>query len=227
MTEAMGQLRALTDVLHPVTFKVLTAMYGEEKITGIESTTPIQMDSAVRVSVEQGALIHSLARHVGAKRSLEIGFAYGFSTVWILDALRTQDRSQHIAIDPFEKTGWHGIGLAQVEKLSFDKRFEWIEDYSIHTLSDFIRKREKFDFIYIDGNHRFDDVLVDFYLSDQVLQVGGLIILDDMWMESIRRVASFIFRNRAYKRGRTMVPNVSIFRKLRDDDRDWRHYVKF
>lgn len=25
-----------------------------------------------------------------------------------------------MAIDPFEKTGWHGIGLAQVEKLAFE-----------------------------------------------------------------------------------------------------------
>jgi predicted O-methyltransferase YrrM len=225
--EEAGKLQKLAHTLHPTTLQVLQSMYTEDKLQGTESATPLVIDRAVRVSVEQGALLHRLLRRLGAKRCLEIGFAYGFSTVWILDALRLQDGSEHIAVDPFEKTGWHGIGLAQVERLSFGKRFKWVSDYSIHVLSDLIRNKERFDFIYIDGNHRFDDVLVDFYLSDQVLRAGGLIVLDDMWMNSVKRVASFVFHNRAYELGGTKVPNVSVFQKLRDDDREWTHYVNF
>jgi predicted O-methyltransferase YrrM len=227
MTEDARKLKRVAHVLHPKTFQVLEAMYTEDKLPGTESDKPVPIDRAVRVSVEQGALLHRLLRRIGAKRSLEIGFAYGFSTVWILDALRAQDSSEHIAIDPFEKTGWHGVGLAHVEQLSFDKHFRWVPEYSIHALSDFIRNREKFDAVYIDGNHRFDDVLVDFYLSDQVLRVGGFVVLDDMWMDSVKRAASFIFRNRAYEVGGTQVPNVSVFQKLREDDREWTHYVNF
>jgi predicted O-methyltransferase YrrM len=74
-----------------------------------------------------------------------------------------------------------------------------VEDYSIHALSDLIRDQAEFDFIYIDGNHRFDDVIVDFYLSDQVLRPGGLMALDDLWMQSIRTAANFIVNNRAYR----------------------------
>ena len=82
---------------------------------------------------------------------------------------------------------------------STSKRFTLIEDYSIHVLSDFIRAGKSFDFIFIDGNHRFDDVLVDFYLADQVLEVGGLMVLDDTWMASIRTVLAFVLANRAYE----------------------------
>jgi hypothetical protein len=48
-----------------------------------------------------------------------------------------------------------------------------------------------------------------------------------MWMNSVKRVASFVFHNRAYELGGTKVPNVSVFQKLRDDDREWTHYVNF
>jgi predicted O-methyltransferase YrrM len=143
--------------------------------------------------------MHDLMREHSVKQSLEVGMAYGFSTVWMLDALRSQADSLHIAIDPFQKTGWHGIGLAQVARLGFKYNFQWVEDYSIHALSNLIFKQEKYDFIYIDGNHRFDDVLVDFYLSDQILNCGGLIVFDDTRMQSVQTVVNFVITNRAYE----------------------------
>ena len=163
-----------------------------------------------------------------ASRSLEVGFAYGFSTLWMLDALRKhREAAVHVAIDPFEKSLWHGIGLNQVDKIRFEGKFKWIQDFSIHALSDLIRQGEKFDFIYIDGNHRFDDVIVDFYLCDQLARPGTLIVLDDMWMPSIRAASSFIIENRSYKVELQPVRNILALRKLRDDDRDWRHFKTF
>jgi hypothetical protein len=114
-----------------------------------------------------------------------------------------------------------------VKRLGFDFDFHWIDDLSIHALSDFIRRGERFDFIYIDGAHRFDDVLVDFYLSDQALKVGGHIAFDDMWMGSIKTVANFIRRNRAYKEISDPGANMMILRKEREDNRDWEHFTAF
>jgi hypothetical protein len=57
---------------------------------------------------------------------LEIGFFYGFSTVWILDALSAQRDNLHVAIDPFEKGGG-GVGLYQIGRLPYVTKFEWIE----------------------------------------------------------------------------------------------------
>jgi len=161
------------------------------------------------------------------ERSLEIGFAYGFSTVWMLDALRSRSNSLHISIDPFEKSQWGGIGLYQVQRLASETRFNWKNDLSIHALSDLIRETAKVDFIFIDGNHRFDDVIVDFYLSDQILKPGGLIVFDDTWMHSIQTAVSFILNNRDYEPVPQSVGNMTVIKKKRNDDRDWTHFNNF
>jgi predicted O-methyltransferase YrrM len=210
--------------LHPTTRDVLEDMYERKTLCGTESTEPIPIDGLTLISRQQGAAIHNFIRSHSIKKSVEIGFACGFSTVWILDAMQSQP---HVAIDPFEKTDWHGIGLAQVKRLGFDYNFRWIEDYSIHALSDMIRQKERFDFIYIDGNHKFDDVLVDFYLSDQVLRCGGFVALDDMWMRSVRTVVSFIQSNRAYVPTSQPHRNMMILQKQHNDNRDWTHFNPF
>ncbi len=133
----------------------------------------------------------------------------------------------HLAIDPFEVSLWHGIGLVQAARVRTAAKFTWLPGYSVHALSRLIRTRESFDFIYIDGNHRFDDVLVDFYLSDQITRVGGYVIFDDSWMDSIAAVCRFIARNRAYQALPQEAEGFRVFRKLRHDDRDWRHFVPF
>ena len=169
---------------------ILTEMYSAPKFQG----TPMAQSRSIgspRIDEEGGAELNRLIRENGVKHSLEIGLAYGFSTIWIMDALAPD--GEHIALDPFQASLWHGVGATQARRLS-SKRFTLIEDYSIHVLSDFIRVGKSFDFIFIDGNHRFDDVLVDFYLADQVLEVGGLMVLDDTWMASIRTVLALCWQ---------------------------------
>ena len=224
----IDQIGSSSPDIHHTTVAVLDYMYHSDKLTGTESDQPMCIDKSTRISVRQGATINSLMRAHSVKRSLEIGLGYGFSTVWMLDALRSQKDSLHIAIDPFEQSSWHGIGLVQVKRLGLEeRRFQWVEDYSIHALSDLIRNQAQFDFIYIDGNHRFDDVVVDFYLSDQVLRPGGLIALDDLWMQSIRTAANFIITNRAYKLVLQPVDNMMVLKKEHGDNRDWLHFKSF
>ena len=202
-------------------------MYGRGELRGTESDKPIAIDKITKISIEQGAMLNKLMRDHSVERSLEIGLAYGFSTVWMLDALCSLKEAEHIAIDPFQKKHWHGIGLAQAARLEFAGRFEWLPDYSIHALSDLIRKKQRFDFIYIDGNHRFDDVIVDFYLADQIMRPGGLIVLDDMEMNSVRIAANFIINNRAYELVEQSIRNIAVLKKKHDDDRNWKHFVSF
>lgn len=70
-------------------------------------------------------------------------------------------------------------------------------------------------------------MLVDFYLADQLLCVDGIMALDDSWMASIRTVANFVVANRAYQRVEHSGEGMTAFRKLGDDDRDWRHFRPF
>lgn len=206
--------------------ETLSEMYGSNALMGTESETPISLaGKPASISIEQGAALNSVIRAEGIKSSLEIGFAYGFSTIWILDALRLP-ASRHIAVDPFEKTYWNGVGLFQVDKLGPKAKFEWKNDLSIHVLSDMIRTKETVDFIFIDGNHRFDDVLVDFYLADQVIHPGGIIAFDDLWMPSIQTVTNFVLSNRAYRIVAQPV-NIMMLQKEANDTRHWDHFVTF
>jgi len=201
---------------------ILDEMYSAPQLQGANGL--VEIDPVTRIDRTKGSELNRLVRENETKDSLEIGLAYGFSTIWIMDALAAD--GHHIALDPFQLSLWKGVGQAQAQRLP-GKRFEFLEEYSIHALSDFIRADKRFDFIFIDGNHRFDDVLVDFYLSDQALKVGGLMVLDDMWMASIRTVAAFVVANRAYQVVRQASPGILALRKMKDDDRNWRHFRPF
>lgn len=127
------------------------------------------------------------------RRSLEIGFASGESTLKILECLPKD--GLHIAIDPHEQTAWKSEGLKRVGD---DRRFRFIDARSDEALPR-LRNEERFDYIYIDSNHRFDDVLVDFYLSDRILSPAGIMHFDDSNIPSVRKVLKFILNNRKYK----------------------------
>jgi hypothetical protein len=66
-------------------------------------------------------------------------------------------------------------------------------------LSRLTEERATIDFAFIDGQHTFDYVLVDFFLIDKLLRPGGIVILDDLSYPSIRSVCRYILTNLRYK----------------------------
>ena len=209
-------------MLSPEAEAILSEMYSAPTLEGANG--PVEINAITRVDKVKGSELNRLVRENGVRNSLEVGLAYGFSTIWIMDGL--PDEGRHTAIDPFQHSGWGGVGVTQAKRLP-RKQFQFLEDYSIHALSDFIRAGDRFDFIFIDGNHRFDDVLVDFYLADQLLKVGGVMALDDTWMASIRTVLSFVLSNRAYQLLPQRSDRMVALRKQKDDDRHWRSFSPF
>jgi predicted O-methyltransferase YrrM len=53
----------------------------------------------------------------------------------------------------------------------------------------------QFDFAFIDGDHRFDGAFLDLYYMTRLVRPGGLIVLDDLWMPSIRMAVSYGEKN--------------------------------
>jgi predicted O-methyltransferase YrrM len=105
--------------------------------------------------------------------SLEIGMAYGFSTLFLLAALAKNASGTHTAIDPFQSSLWHGVGIEKVRQVNGAEKFRLIEDFGTNVAADLARRKTRFDFIFIDGNHRYDDVMVDFTLFAPMLNKGG------------------------------------------------------
>lgn len=211
---------------------MLLSMYNSKPQVGIDGNL-YSIDDTTRVSIEEGFLLNELCQKVRKKNILEVGFGYGFSSIFILSAIIDEPTWTHTAIDPYQYTDWKGIGFASVLHIlnyrnADVQSFKLISSCSDIALSSLQSLGKKFDLIFIDGYHRFDDVLVDFYLSTKICNIGGYVVLHDLWLDSIKAVASFINSNRLdFKEIITECKNVCVFQKIKEDQRDWRHYVGF
>jgi len=206
---------------------VLCSMYqGEPQLGADGGFHPL--DTATRISPLQGMWIYNLIRDAKPENTLEIGLAYGFSTVYFLAAIHANGIGHHLALDPFQDT-WKGIGLMREKVLQLPLGlFSFRAEDSIQGLTRLAREKRRFGVIFIDGSHRFDDVLIDFSLASLICDVKGYIILDDLWMPSIQRVASFIRSNRSdFNEIATPINNIDVFRKVGEDKREWTHFVAF
>ena len=59
------------------------------------------------------------------------------------------------------------------EKITFFK------DYSVNILKRLINENKKFDFVYVDGDHRSHIVIQDLIFSYNLLNENGIILIDD------------------------------------------------
>lgn len=205
----------------------LESMLKSENQLGSDGV-PHEIDRRTRVSFSRGSVLAAIHNSMRPSLSIEIGLAYGFSALFILDSMFENNYGKHVAIDPYEVTDYHGIGLKSIHDLKFDDRFEWQEAMSIDALSTMRRRGVRAQYIYIDGHHTFDAALIDFCCSDKILDTGGVIILDDVWMPSIKTVVSFIKNNfRHYERVEVDCRRICCLKKTGEVFRPWDHFVSF
>jgi predicted O-methyltransferase YrrM len=151
------------------------------------------------IPYESGSLLYELISQKRPERTLEVGMAYGLSTLFICQALKNNGRGRHTAIDPFQDSRWKSIGLLNVERAGLGDIFSFHQLPSYEALPKLHFSREKLDFAFIDGMHLFDFILLDFFYIDRLINIGGHIVFDDIWMPSTRKALSFILRNRSYR----------------------------
>ena len=187
------------------------------------------IDSMTGVTTADGMYLYNLARQVKPRKTLEIGLAEGFSMLYMLAALEENGQGTHVAVDPFETSYWHGLALQKVREAGMSRRFRYMEDYSIFALPALKQKRESFDIVFVDGDHKFDSAFIDFALSDAVCANNCYILLHDIWMPSIAKVAQFIEFNRPDYARRPVPEGVNIvaFQKVGPDKRTWTDFVNF
>ncbi|HTT74735.1 MAG TPA: class I SAM-dependent methyltransferase [Candidatus Binataceae bacterium] len=152
------------------------------------------------VTAERGKFIGDLCRTEHAARALEIGMAWGLSTLFILAALAENGAGPgaHAVTDPFQFSRWHGAGLRTIRELGADAMIEFHEQRSELLLPELIKADRRFDFILIDGDHRFDGVFVDFVLVNRLLKPGGLVIFDDAWFDPVYLTCCYAETNCGY-----------------------------
>ena len=143
-----------------------------------------------------------LPKYTEEKKMLEIGSFEGKSTIWFLENILKNEKSTITCVDPWtsysqnedsfntyntietewdftnhRKTFMHNIYQSGVpEKVIIHK------GYSHKILPKLINDGEKYDLIFIDGNHTSPFVLSDCVMSWYLLSDNGIMIFDDyLW----------------------------------------------
>ena len=174
-------------------FKTGYVKTAEGKLCKVHST----------ISREEGLFLQELINECKPKQTLEVGLGYGISSLFICEALEKTPTTKHIVIDPnqFEDPKgypFEGIGLINLKKAGFFDLIEFHNEVSYLVLPKLIKESRVLDFAFIDGWHTFDYALVDFFLIDKLLKVGGLLVIDDADWQSIRKLCRYIVTNHAY-----------------------------
>lgn len=171
------------------------------------------------VDVETGELLQRLIRDLRPARTLEIGLAYGVSTLFICEALAdVSPDARHVVIDPFQRGKWQGLGLRNVHDAGFGSMVDFCDEASEIVLPRLVSAGQRLDFVFIDGLHRFDQVMVEFYYVNRLLRPGGVVAFDDADRRSVSRAIRHALTYPAYRRLATSAPpaaNVTLAGRLR------------
>lgn len=172
---------------------------------------------------KEGEFIQAWIHKKGLTNALEIGLAYGASAACIL----SNPNVEHTGMDPFQKR-YANLGLKNIEALGFKDRFIFYEDYSHNVLPRLVEDERSYDFAFVDGGHRFDQVFLNFYYVDLLLEKGGYVLFHDSWMRGVQLVASFIKTNRKnYRFLKCPVSNLILFEKCHTSENHWTYFKEF
>ena len=122
-------------------------------------------------------------------------------------------------IDPLQSTRWHSVGVQNLRKTGFTF-WELIEQPSALALPSLLASGLKVQFALIDGWHTFDQVLLDFFYVDKLLEDGGIVAFDDVVMPAINRAVRYLLNYPNYRIVETVdesaPPKVSPKRRVFD-----------
>jgi predicted O-methyltransferase YrrM len=145
-----------------------------------------------------------------------------------------------VAFDPMQDQ-WGDQGLVNLARAGHDERFEFVRRPAHVGLALFEEAGRRAQLAFVDGWHTFDHTLVDLFHVDRVLDVGGVVALDDLNVPAVAAAYAYVTTNRAYepvaywpapgrRRRRAPVPDgvrCVALRKTGEDTREWDAHVPF
>src|SRR5437870_4225400 len=108
------------------------------------------------VTAQRGEYLFNLIRARRPLTTLETGFAYGVSALFICEALRQNGSGHHTVMDPFERTRFDGLGLKHLDEAGLSDLVTFYEEPSELCLPRLAREGVRLDFAFVDGHHLFD-----------------------------------------------------------------------
>jgi predicted O-methyltransferase YrrM len=145
-------------------------------------------------SINTLVTLRNLFLDLKPKRSLEVGLCFGASTLLFTGSHREAGKPanrQHVALDPFQEAVWDCGGLMAVESAGLSGYLDYRAAFSSLELPKLLERRERFEMIYVDGSHLFEDVFVDAYFAIRLLLEGGVIAFDDSTNQNVTKALRF------------------------------------
>jgi predicted O-methyltransferase YrrM len=189
-------------------------------------SVPVEDNGGADSGVESIALFpHSVDRHAGealrglaiaerAERTIEVGLALGISALFLCEAVLARG-GRHVAIDPFQQESWRGAGLRTLREAGVQESVDVLPEESQVALPRLLGEGRQFDLAFIDGDHRFEGVFLDLYYMTRLIRPGGVVVVDDMWMPSVRTAVAYVERNLAVTLEPDALPNGFRWRRRR------------
>lgn len=153
---------------------------------------PTNFSTPPSISQQYGELI--LER--GFSSAVEVGTLFGFSTLFLAEALkRNKGRLDTIDIR-YEKREWsngqsivnvHEVAERLVAESDLGSVVKFHVGHSNEVLTRLVREGRSYDFALIDGSHVFPVVALDFIFVDRLVREGGVIALDDVGEKLARK----------------------------------------
>jgi predicted O-methyltransferase YrrM len=193
----------------------------------------------------EGQLLQHWLKTYRPSRLLEIGLAYGISSLCIAEALAESRIDSYHIIDAFQSSQWQGVGLRHLQLVGVAENCILHEELSELCLPRLLAAGERFDFAYVDGWHSFDQALLEFFYINRMLDIGGVVVFDDVHLPGIQKVLDYVETYPCYQRleepasitqslqarvrrvAGVPVVRLAAFRKTADDRRNWDWFEDF
>lgn len=224
-----------------IVMRLMSANYslqsiGEQKLAHLLQTRIMRTsEGKVRlhssINTNEGKLLTYFVKKFKVRTALEIGMAYGISAMFMLLAMLSNSKSRNIyltSIDPYQSTQWKNLGRKNLENIGLLGHHTLHEDKSEIILPLLLKLQHKYDLIFIDGWHTFDNTLIDVYYAIRLVSVGGLIIIDDIRHQGVGTLIKYVDVNyRHLKRIKYNINTMAVYQKLKEDDRSWNFHKHF
>lgn len=183
----------------------------------------------IGIDIDSVGVVYFLTRTLKAAYTVETGFGMGTSAMSMLAAKYDMPDHRHVSIDPFGLSDGAGLVLHRHLESRYGDHFERVWEASELALPAMVKRGEDRPLMLamIDGDHRFDGALVDFFYMDRLLSVDGRILIDDIAYPAVETLLNFIATNKP----NYLIEEVGRFAVLRkreaDDQRRWDHFRAF
>jgi len=152
------------------------------------------------VSLERGEFLSQMIARANAKHTLETGCGSGLSALFILEAIVQNDAAPraHVIMDPEQDSFFSGMGKRLIKDAGAWEYVDFHLERSQIVMPQLWAERRLFDAVFIDGDHKFDGVFCDAYYAHRLLRPGGILVIDDVWMDAVWLACHFLEESYRY-----------------------------